>query len=151
MDRSRILRAVLVPLAVLMMTACDRGETDPTPDPSLPTQVPTETSTIAAPLGSYRYEGLGVAAVLTLDGAVGELRVRNDTDVELGEPGLYLFTADGGERVELTTRDPAPVAPGPAATFEVAFDEEPPPIGMVFLVLGDDDFGAFVPVEGAGA
>lgn len=151
MDRPRTVRAVLVPLALLMMIACDRGETDPTPEPSLPTLAPTETSTIAAPPGSYRYEGLGVAAVLTFDGAAGELRVRNDTDVELGEPGLYLFTADGGERVELTTRDPAPVAPGPASTFEVAFDDEPPPIGMVFLVLGDDDFGAFVPVGGGEA
>lgn len=153
MDRSRTLRAVLVPLALAALVACDRGEAEPSPDPPRPPTGPTETSTIDAPPGSYRYEGLGVAAVLTFDGLLGELEVRNDTDVELGEPRLYVFAADDGERIELTTRDPAPVSPGPKEAFEVTFEEDPvPPIGMVFLRLGDDDFGAFVPVrEKAGA
>jgi hypothetical protein len=152
MDRPRILRAVLVPLALATLIACERGEADASPDPPRPTAEPTETSTIEASSGSYRYEGLGVAAVLTFDGPVGELEVRNDTDVELGEPRLYLFAADDGERIELTTRHPRTVPPGPAATFEVAFGTEAiPPIGMVFLRLGEDDFGAFVPVRKAEA
>jgi hypothetical protein len=150
MDRSRTLSAVLVPLALTVLVACERSETEPSPETTRPTQEPTRTSTIAAPPGSYRYEGLGVAAVLTFDGAAGTLEVRNDTDVVLDEPHLYLFAADDGARVELITRDPRRVPPGPPEDFEVAFEGDPPPIGMVFLVFGEDDFGAFVPVTGAG-
>lgn len=150
MDRSRSLRAVLVPLALTFLVACERGETSPSS--ATPSQGSGATSTIAAPPGSYRYEGLGVAAVLTFDGFSGELQVRNDTDVELGEPHLYLLAADDGTRVELMTRDARPVSPGPAETFDVSIEEEPmPEIGMVFLMLGDDDFGAFVPVRGGAA
>lgn len=151
MDRSRIARAVLVPLALTSFVACERGETAPSPAPTT-SQAPSATSTIAAPPGSYRYEGLGVAAVLTFDGTTGELQVRNDTDVELGEPRLYLLAADDGTRVELTTRDARPVSPGPAETFQVSIEAAPiPVIGMVFLMLGEDDFGAFVPVRGGAA
>lgn len=151
MDRSRILRAVLVPLAMTFVVACERGETVPSPAPNT-SQGSEATSTIAAPPGSYRYEGLGVAAVLTFDGSRGELQVRNDADVELGEPHLYLLAADDGRRVELTTRDARPVSPGAAETFEVSIDAAPmPAIGMVFLMLGEDDFGAFVPVRGGAA
>lgn len=153
MDRHRLVRAVLVPLALTLLVACEGDGTEPTPDRPSPTGAaePTETSTIAAPPGSYRYEGLGVAAVLTFDGPTAALEVRNDTDVELGEPRLYLFAADDGTRIELVTSDPRPVPPGPAASFEIAFEGPPVPIGMVFLRLGQDDFGAFVPVKGAGS
>jgi hypothetical protein len=149
MDRPRSLRAVIVPLALLLLAvACERGETDPSPSPTAAD--PTETSTIEAPPGSYRYEGLGVAAVLAFDGPAGTLEVRNDTEVELGEPHLYVFTADEGAKIDLTTRDPGPVPPGADLTFGVTYDTGSP-IGMVFLMFGDDDFGAFVPVRKAGA
>jgi hypothetical protein len=153
MDRHRLVRAVLVPLALTLLVACEGDGTEPTPDRPSPTGAvePTETSTIAASPGSFRYEGLGVAAVLTFDGPTAALEVRNDTDVELGEPRLYLFAADDGARIELVTADPRPVPQGPATTFEVAFEGQPVPIGMVFLRLGEDDFGAFVPVRGAGS
>lgn len=151
MDRPRTSRAVLAPLALLLvvLAACETDGTEPSPDRPSPTVVATETSTIAAPPGSYRYEGLGVAAVLSFDGPTAELEVRNDTQVELGEPRLYLFAADDGARIELTTRDPRPIPPGPAASFEVTFEADPVPIGMVFLRFGEDDFGAFVPVRRA--
>jgi hypothetical protein len=147
MDRPRTTRAILVSLAVVLLAACEVDGDEPTPAPSSPEQGPTETSTIEASPGSYRYEGLGVAAVLTFDGPDAELQVRNDTGVELGEPRLYLFAADDGTRIELTTGDPRPVAPGPAETFDISFDGDPVPIGMVFLRLGQEDFGAFVPVK----
>lgn len=148
MDRPRTPLAVLGPLVLLLLlVACEPDGTESSQDRSGPTVVPTETSTIQAPPGSYRYEGLGVAAVLSFDGTVAELEVRNDTEVELGEPRLYVFAADDGSRIELVTRDPRPIPPGPAASFDVAFEGDPVPIGMVFLRLGEDDFGAFVPVR----
>lgn len=149
MDRSRPSRAVLVPLALVLLLACERDGAEPPPAPSSTAPAPTGTSTIDAPPGAYRYEGLGVAAVLTFEGQTGMLEVRNDTEIELGAPHLYLFAADDGRRIDLPTSGPEPVPPGAELTFEVAHETQAP-IGMLFLMLGDDDFGAFVPVPGGG-
>jgi hypothetical protein len=152
MDRTTIVRAILVPLITLpFLTACETGE-DATPSagdpPSTTTGTGTTTPVLDAPPGSYRYEGLGVEAVLAFDGRTASLRIANSTGSQLGEPHLYVLRADDGSRIDLTTADPAPVPTGEDLRFQVAFESEPPPIGLIFLVFGEDDFGAFVPVKG---
>ena len=151
MDRTRISCAVLVSLALLLLVACESDEA-PTPGDGSTSATSSQGSPIAAPAGSFRYEGLDVEAVLTLDGPTGVLEIRNATGVELGEPRLYLFAADDGTRVDILTRDPTPVGPEPMRFVVELGGDAAVPIGMVFLRLGDDDFGAFVPVgKGAAA
>lgn len=149
MDRTKISRALLAPLALLFLTACEAGE-DTSPSVSgVPTVTATATPTFQAPPGSYRYQGLGVEAVLVFDGPNASLRIANSTGYDLGEPHLYVLKADDGSRLDLTTADPAPIPAGDSARFQVSFESDPPAIGLVFLMLGEDDFGAFVPVKGS--
>lgn len=155
MDRTRPARAILVLLALMLIaTACERGEAEPSPTPSSasPNATQSLSPVIDTPPGSYRYGALGVEAVLTMDGLEGTVEIQNDTDVELGPPRLYVLDAVDGAVIDLLAEDATPVPPGARATFRLVYDAaRAPNVGMAFLRLGEDDFGAFVPTRGGGA
>ena len=152
MERTRPARAILVLLVlILIATACERGEPEPSPSTSPASPKATQTPVIDTPPGSYRYGALGVEAVLTMDGLEGKVEIQNDTDVELGPPRLYVLDAGDGSVIDLLAEDAALVPPGARATFHLVYDAvRAPDVGMAFLRLGEDDFGAFVPTRGGG-
>lgn len=138
------IRALLVPLSLVSLIACDPA----TSTPRSSSDGPGPTLSGEAPPGSYAYDDLGVDAVLDLDGAAGVLEVANATGSELGAPAPYVLAADDGRRVPLDVEDARPIGDGEAATFGVSMSDGTE-IGLAVLVFGDDELGAMTPVGAA--
>jgi hypothetical protein len=93
--------------------------------------------------GVYRYENAGLSA--TLDLRKGTLEIENDTGRPLGEPAFYVLGATDGHRVDGRVIDPTRIPDGKTVTFAVELDGiAPKDIGLAILVLGGDNYGAFV-------
>ncbi|GIV00231.1 MAG: hypothetical protein KatS3mg014_1846 [Actinomycetota bacterium] len=90
----------------------------------------------------YRYANAGLEA--TLDLSEGTLEIDNGTDHDVGKPSFYVLNAFDGSRTDGRVLDPAPIPAGERATFEIELDVPPKDIGLIILVLGDDNYGAFV-------
>ena len=136
-----LIRALLVPLSLISLIACDPASSPPRSS----SDDPGPTLTGEAPPGSYAYADLGVDAVLVFEGGTGTLEVANATGLELGEPAPYVLASSDGRRVALEVEDPQPIGDGEAATFDVSVADGVE-IGLAVLVFGDDEFGAMVPV-----
>ncbi|HSD49635.1 MAG TPA: hypothetical protein VLE71_07385 [Actinomycetota bacterium] len=103
------------------------------------------TGTISVPPGSsvYRYVNAGLQAVLDLD--TDTLEIRNETGSDLARPGFYVLDARDGTQIDGQVVDPAAVPAGETATFDVTLDGiELRNIGLVVLLMGPDNLGAFV-------
>ena len=146
------LRRSAVPalLAVLLLApACSRGGGSPGPT-SVPTSPAAEPPTrIGTTPGLYEYRNAGLVAVLDFDetGRSATLQVENGTGRELGEPFVYVLDARDGHEIDGRIPDAAPIPDGGRATFTVRFppELEVDQIGLKILVLGGDNYGAFVP------
>jgi hypothetical protein len=80
-----------------------------------------------------------------LDGSDGTMDVKNDSDNDLDAPGLYVLDAADGHEVDGTVLDAAPVAAGDTASFDVRLDDlSVDDIGLLVLLFGADNYGAFV-------
>jgi hypothetical protein len=122
-----------------------------------PSEVPPESPTTSPPpvtsADSYVFtDAAGIESRLTLEGEGAELVVRNETGTVLPEPGVFVLDARDGARTPWPVVGAAPVAAGQRATFQV--DRPPAPearhIGLVVLLLGGEDLGAFVPPRPGG-
>ena len=144
---------VLAVALVLALTACTAGDEPNAGSSGVSggtagtgaTAPSGPTGTISIPPGSsvYRYVNAGLQAVLDLD--TDTLEIRNETGSELGKPGFYVLDARDGSQVDGQVVDPAPVPEGETATFDVALDGiELRNIGLVVLLMGPDNLGAFV-------
>lgn len=125
----------LVPLLVL--AACTgSGKSDggrPSPQPVLR----------PGNSGVYRYVNAGLVA--TLDLPKGTLEIENDTGRDLPKPGFYVLDATDGHRVPGRVIDAAGIPEGGTATFRIALDGiAPKDIGLIVLLIGSDNYGAFV-------
>ena len=103
------------------------------------------TGAISVPPGSsvYRYVNAGLVATLDLD--AGTLEIRNETGRELPKPGFYVLDARDGTQVDGQVRSAEPVLADETATFDVVLDGiERKNIGLVVLLMGQDNLGAFV-------
>jgi hypothetical protein len=112
------------------------GGTGPEPTPS---DVVIEPGTS----GVYRYANAGLVATLDLE--AGTLQVENGTDRDLPKPGFYVLGALDGHQVDGRVEGAAPVPAGEAATFDVVLEGvRANDIGLVVLLMGRDNYGAFV-------
>jgi hypothetical protein len=117
----------------------DSGPTGSTGNDSAPTE------TISVPPGStvYRYANAGLVATIDFDAET--LEIENGTGRELPEPGFYVLDARDGERFDGEVSDAAPVSAGETSTFAVSLDGiELRNVGLVILLMGVDNYGAFV-------
>ncbi len=135
-------RAVVIVLALAFgAAACTgaSGRSDASPSPTGPTA-----EDVIRPGRSdvYRYANAGLEA--TLDLSEGTLEIDNGTDHDVGKPSFYVLNAFDGSRTDGRVLDPAPIPAGERATFEIELDVPPKDIGLIILVLGDDNYGAFV-------
>lgn len=150
MDAIRRFAAPVIAL-VLLLGACtdnDDGDRNGSPRTTPPSSPPSESPSAVIPTGSgeFLYENMGLVARLDLDDGTGTLEVENGTGRELPEPDFYILDARDGHRVEGTVESPAPISDGESATFDVTFEGiEVRNIGLVVLLLGPDNYGAFVP------
>ena len=140
-------RSVLTVLLVLTLplAACT-GDDEPSggADSTPATSPPPVTSA-----DSYVFtDAAGIEARLALEGESAVLTIENDTGEALPEPGVYVLDARDGRRVDWTVLG-ADAAPKGESEWQV---ERPPMpeakhIGLVVMLFGGEDYGAFVPPE----
>jgi hypothetical protein len=140
--RSLVLASALVLSLALAACTGEEGTGDAT-GASGGGEGPTETISVAPGATVYRYVNAGLVATLDLDAAT--LEIENRTGRELPKPGFYVLDATDGTRIDGRVVAGTEVAAGETATFDVrldgvAFDE----IGLVVLLMGRDNYGAFV-------
>ncbi len=145
-------RYFVVPLvlAALLLCACtgDSGaKQSPTPSTQTGTGAPQPTRTIAPKAGEYTYENAGVVAILKYAPAKSTLTVQNHTGAEIPAPGIYMLDARDGHRIAGTVQNTAPVATGSSQDFTVTFASqlEQANVGLMILLIGHANYGAFVP------
>ena len=147
MKPTRVLLPAFLVLAIVL-AACDSGgEPSNTPSKTTSAVVPTpaETFTGAPGTATYEYANEGLVVTVKLDGSDGTLDVENDSDNDLEAPGLYVLDAVDGHEVDGTVLDAAPVAAGDTASFDVRLDDlTVDDIGLLVLLFGADNYGAFV-------
>lgn len=103
------------------------------------------TGTISVPPGSsvYRYANAGLVAILDLD--TDTLEIQNGTGHELDKPAFYVLDARDGSQIDGEVQASATVPDGQTETFDVTLTGiEPKNIGLVVLLMGKDNYGAFV-------
>ena len=106
---------------------------------------PAQTFTGAPGTATYEYANEGLVVTVGLDGSDGTLEVANDSEHDLGPPGLYVEDAVDGHEIDGEVADSAPVAAGETATFDVRLDGiTVDDIGLLVLLFGADNYGAFV-------
>jgi hypothetical protein len=126
--------------------AGDGGSTGAT-GVSTTSEVPTPAQTFTGAPGTatYEYANEGLLVTVGLDGSDGTLEVENDSQHDLDPPGLYVEDAVDGHEVDGEVVDSAPVAAGETATFDVRLDGiTVDDIGLLVLLFGADNYGAFV-------
>ncbi len=146
---STLRSSVALPLALLALvgTAC-HGSASQVQPTTPPTSAPTSTSatpTVITP-GAFRYMTPGLLVTLELKTNTGTMMVRNGSGEDLGKPGLYVFD-QSGKRINGKVLAAAPIADGAKASFRVQFPSEvnDKTVGLVILLFGGDNFGAFAP------
>jgi hypothetical protein len=118
------------------------GATGPT-GPTGPT--PVETFTGPPGTAVYSYANAGLKVTLRIDGNEGVLEVENGTGRDLPGPAFYILDARDGSRIDGGVSEPSAIPDGETAAFDVSFEGiEIRNIGLVFLLLGEDNYGAFV-------
>jgi len=119
------------------------GSTGPTTTTVVPT--PAQTFTGAPGTATYEYANEGLLVTVHLDGSDGTLEVENDSEHDLGPPGLYVEDAVDGHEIDGEVVNSAAVAAGETATFDVRLDGiTVDDIGLLVLLFGADNYGAFV-------
>lgn len=95
----------------------------------------------------------GIEARLQLDGAAATLTVRNDTDAVLARPGVYVLDARDGSKVRWRIAEAVPVPAGERMAFTVTRSPVPEAkhIGLVAMLFGGKDYGAFTPPQAGSA
>lgn len=128
-------------LVAVTFAACTGGG-EPGPSGAPRTSPPPVTSTV-----SYVYtDAAGIEARVTIEGDGAVMTFTNDTGAELPEPGLFVLDARDGTRTDWGVADAGPVPEGESEwQVERGPVPEPKHIGLVVLLLGGEDHGAFVP------
>lgn len=143
------IRRFLAPIFVFCVlgAACTGGgKTPPASGTARPTtSTPTPVVSVSAGPGVFVYQNAGLTATLHLTGDTGTLEIANETGRELAPPGFYLLDARDGHRVDGTVTDAKPTPNDATATFDVRFSGlQVWNVGLAVLVMGSDNFGAFV-------
>jgi hypothetical protein len=151
-------RALRKPVALLALVAlvaagCSGDGEEPGPEPGHTSPPPSETTSenggsINRTPGTYDYAnaGLNVEMVFEAGASGGTLTVVNDTGRALPKPGLYVRQATDGKQVDGRVLEAAPIPDGEQREFRVEFPPEvnPDSIGLLILLIGGDNYGAFV-------
>ena len=149
--RPRTIAAVLL-LASVAVVSCTRGDDGATPSgSSQPASSPPQ-SVPAPRAGEYTYTNAGLNATVKFGADGATLTVRNGTGRTLERPGLYVEDATSGKEVDGRVAGASPIPDGKTSAFKVTFppDVRPDTIGLLILLIGADNYGAFVPPAASG-
>jgi hypothetical protein len=142
-------RVVVLLLLAMALGACTGDDGDATapsgPSPTSDVPTPAQTFTGAPGTAVYEYANEGLLVTLELDGSEGTLEVDNGSTNDLDPPDVYVEDAVDGHRIDGEVVNSAPVAAGEPATFDVTLDGVTvDDIGLLVLLFGADNYGAFV-------
>jgi hypothetical protein len=142
-------RVVVLLLLAIALGGCTGDDGDATapsgPSPTSDVPTPAETFTGAPGTAVYEYANEGLLVTLELDGSEGTLQVDNGSANDLDVPGVYVKDAVDGHEIDGEVVASTPVAAGERATFDVRLDGiTVDDIGLLVLLFGTDDYGAFV-------
>ena len=141
-------------LLTVALVACT-GDDEPAPERSPTTSPPPVTSA-----DSYVFtDAAGIEARIAIEGEGAVLTVTNDTGAALPYAGVYVLDARDGSRVDWTVLEAGAVPEGesevPEGESEWQVERPPVPeakhIGLVVMLFGGEDYGAFVPPQPGGA
>ena len=141
-------------LIALVVAAGCTDEASPAPDGSAtssPPGTPSDDGATGPLAGKYLYQNAGLRVTADFDGTTGTLFIINNTGRDVPEPSLYVRDATDGHRVEGTVDGAGGIADGKRKEFDFEFPPAVTPgtIGLLFLVMGEDDYGAFIPPAAA--
>jgi hypothetical protein len=142
--------AALALASALFLGACTGGEEDPngedlTGATGSQDTGPTPAQTFTPGVGVFTYENAGLKVTVNIEGTSGTVEVDNGTDHDLEQLDLYVLDAVDGHEIQVEVRGSTPVAAGDPATFEISLGEtEVDQIGLLVLLFGKDNYGAFV-------
>jgi hypothetical protein len=95
-------------------------------------------------VGIYRYVNAGLTATLDLE--AGTLEIVNETGRDLPEPDFYVLDARDGAETDGKVNAATDIPAGETGTFDVTLNGiAVKDIGLVVLLMGRDNYGAFVP------
>ena len=142
-------RVVVLLLLAIALGACTGDDGDATapsgPSPTSDVPTPAQTFTGAPGTAVYEYANAGLLVTLELDGGEGTLEVDNGSTNDLDPPDVYVEEAVDGHEIDGEVVNSAPVAAGERATFDVTLDGVTvDDIGLLVLLFGADNYGAFV-------
>jgi hypothetical protein len=146
-----VLAALLVLVAVVVgCTGGDDGSASSTTSPAAASSTPAGVATPKA--GAYSYANAGLNATVKFGAGAATLTIRNDTGRTLEKPGLYVEDATSGKELDGKVAAAAPIPDGKTSAFKVTFPPEvrPDTIGLLILLIGPDNYGAFVPPAAGG-
>jgi hypothetical protein len=141
---------VLPLAAALLLTACT-GDNTPAPSGTgstgSGTGAPQPQTTVPSKPGEYSYENAGVIANLKYEPDKSTLTVINHTGAEIPAPGIYMLDARDGKRIAGTVENTEAVPTGDSKDFDVTFASplEANNVGLMILLIGHANYGAFVP------
>ena len=138
-------------IASTITAGCTGSGTDGNP-PSTD-RPPATTESIPPPIqDEYSYSNAGLNARVKFEGSGrATLEIENDTGRTLPKPGLYVEHAATGREINGRVVSSAAIPDGETSTFDVTFPPEvrPDTIGLLILLIGPDNYGAFVPPAAA--
>ncbi|HLB61425.1 MAG TPA: hypothetical protein VJN50_01565 [Actinomycetota bacterium] len=146
--RTKLASTLLVALLALGTAACDKAKSQPDSDGTITTPPEESVGPIGTTKDEFRYQNAGLVAVLKFRGKGGTLQVENDSGFDLPTPGFYVLDARDGHEIEGTVEGSEPVPDGEKKTFQISVGEgfELENVGLVILLMGEDNYGAFVNV-----
>jgi hypothetical protein len=141
--------AALLVLAAILAASCTGDGDDGGPSTQSPSATATATEPVPEPVkGAYSYSNAGLRASVRFEPSGGAtLEIANDTGRTLPKPALYVENASTGKEIDGKVLSSAAIPDGKTSTFDVTFPPEvrPDTIGLLILLLGSDNYGAFVP------
>lgn len=139
---SRAVPSWLVLVLILSVSACT-GDGDG-PDPTTASSGSPSPSLDVGSRG-FVYRAPGIEATFELTDGRGRLVVLNETGFALGRPDLYVLDARDGARVPGEVLSSSRIPDGATRRFDVTIQGAPEheDIGMVALLFGGDNYGAF--------
>jgi hypothetical protein len=135
-------------LLIALAAACTGDGSDDTPTAGTETgTAPTDAASTSFSPGAFRYANAGLQVALQMEANTGTMDVDNGSGFALGKPDLYVLDGVTGEHIDGKVLDSQPVQDGAQATFQVQFPPEvtPKSLGLVILLFGSDNYGAFAP------
>jgi hypothetical protein len=139
--------AALVLVSTLLLGGCT-GSEGPNDDGGATGSTetgPTPAQSLTPGVARYTYENAGLTVRVDLEGDSGTMAVDNATGNDLDRPDLYVLDAVDGHEIDVQVLDSEPVGAGDSATFDVSMGEaDIDRIGLLVLLFGKDNYGAFV-------